>query len=95
MRAYRYIHEYLIFFMNYFQSLLNVGAIVGSLIGGWAIDKFGRKGTIVLCAIPFEIGWLLISCAHHVSMFHAGRIITGLGIGVISLAYPVRHKGLK
>ena len=54
-----------------------------------------EKGTIVLCAIPFEIGWLLISCAHHVSMFHAGRIITGLGIGVISLAYPVGHKGLK
>lgn len=69
--------------------MVNVGAMFGSLIGGWAIDKFGRKGTIMLCAIPFELGWLLISYAQNVAMLYTGRIITGLGCGVISLAVPV------
>ena len=59
-------------------------------MGGWFIDKFGRKGTILLCAVPFELGWLLISYAKNHTMLYAGRIITGLACGMVSLAVPVR-----
>ena len=69
--------------------MVTVGAIFGSPIGGWAIDKFGRKGTIIFCTIPFVLGWLLISYAQTVAMLYAGRIITGLGCGAISLTVPV------
>ena len=73
------------------QSLVTVGAIFGGPVGGWSIDQFGRKGTILLCAVPFELGWLLIGLAKNRAMLYAGRIITGLALGVISLAVPVRY----
>ncbi|KAL9961390.1 hypothetical protein ACROYT_G030315 [Oculina patagonica] len=43
----------------------------------------------MLCVVPFELGWLLISYAPNRSMLYAGRIITGLACGTISLAVPV------
>ena len=73
----------------FFQSLITVGAMIGSCIGGWLIDKFGRKGSILMSAVPFELGWLLISFAKNHAMLYAGRIITGLACGVVSLAVPV------
>ena len=69
--------------------MLTVGAIFGGPLGGWAIDRFGRKGTIMLCVIPFELGWLLLSNAQNRGMLYAGRIITGLACGIISLTVPV------
>ena len=79
-----YIYIYL-----FFQSLVTVGAMIGSCIGGWLIDKFGRKGTILMSAVPLELGWLLISFANNHAMLYAGRIITGLACGMVSLAVPV------
>ena len=70
---------------------LAVGALLGGPIGGWSIDKYGRKGTILLCAIFFEFGWLLIILAQNHAMLYAGRIVTGLACGMISLAVPVRY----
>ena len=69
--------------------MVTVGAIFGGPISGWAIDKFGRKGSILLCAVPFELGWLLISNAQNRAMLYAGRVITGVACGMISLAVPV------
>lgn len=74
---------------SWFSSLVTVGAMIGSCIGGWLIDKFGRKGSILMSAVPFELGWLLISFAKNHAMLYAGRIITGLACGVVSLAVPV------
>ena len=75
----------------FLQSLVPAGAIFGGPIGGWAIDKLGRKGTIILCVVPFELGWLLISYAQNHGMMYAGRIITGLACGMVSLAVPVSY----
>ena len=77
------------FFSPFLQSLVAVGAIFGCPIGGWAIDKFGRKRTLLLCSVPFELGWLLISFAQNRAMLYAGRITTGLACGIVSLATPV------
>ena len=71
------------------QSLIAVGAIFGSPIGGWAIDRLGRKTAIVLCGVPLDLGWLLITYAQNHAMLYAGRLITGLGIGIVSLSVPV------
>ncbi|XP_022789889.1 solute carrier family 2, facilitated glucose transporter member 8-like, partial [Stylophora pistillata] len=74
---------------SWFSSLVTIGAALGSAIGGWAIDKLGRKRTIMFCTVPLVLGWLLISYAKNVAMLYAGRIITGLGCGAVSLTVPV------
>lgn len=43
----------------------------------------------MFCTVPLVLGWLLISYAKNVAMLYAGRIITGLGCGAVSLTVPV------
>ena len=61
----------------------------GSIIGGWTIDHLGRKGTIIACAVPFELGYLLMAFARNHEMLYAGRVISGVASGMVSLAVPV------
>ena len=78
-----------LFSFFFLQSLLAVGGIFGSIIGGWAIDRLGRKGTIMACVLPFEFGWLLIAFAKNHMMLYSGRVINGMACGMVSLAVPV------
>lgn len=71
------------------QSLIAVGALFGGIIGGKAVDLTGRKFAIMLGAIPFELGWLLIFFAKNHSMLYSGRIFTGVGCGIETLAVSV------
>ena len=61
-----------------------------SLLGSYLIDKFGRKATIMLCSVPFVIGWVTIAAAKSTLLLLLGRFITGVALGVISLTVPVR-----
>ena len=71
------------------QSLLNIGAMFGSPLGGWMIDKIGRKFTFMVTAAPFVAGWLLIALGKHEGMLYAGRLLTGVAAGLASVNVPV------
>jgi len=50
--------------MSWVGSLVNVGALFGSLSGGFLMDYFGRRITLMSISAPlFLIGWLLIAFA--------------------------------
>lgn len=53
------------------------------------MDLLGRKVAIIVGAIPFEIGWLLLIFAKNHLMLYSGRIITGIGCGIETLAVAV------
>ena len=67
---------------------LNFVAAVGGFIGGHVGDKYGRKKTISLCCWFFVVGTILMAMAWNYSALLAGRIITGLGVGVAFVAAP-------
>ncbi|XP_031555263.1 solute carrier family 2, facilitated glucose transporter member 8-like [Actinia tenebrosa] len=74
---------------SWFGALIALGAALGSPLGGWTIEALGRKGTIMFSVIPFELGWLLISFAFNHWMLYFGRLITGIGVGMVSMTVPV------
>ena len=77
------------------------GTVVGSLIGGWPADRFGRKATLLWIGVLYLVGAAGSALASNVWTFIAARAIGGLGIGVstvvapmyISEIAPPKHRG--
>ena len=77
------------------------GTVVGSLIGGWPADRFGRKATLLWIGIFYFVGAVGSGLAPNVSTFIIARVIGGLGIGIstvvapmyISEIAPPKHRG--
>jgi len=77
------------------------GTVVGSLLGGWPADKFGRKATLLWIGILYLVGAVGSALAPNVVTFIAARVIGGLGIGIstvvapmyISEIAPPKHRG--
>jgi SP family arabinose:H+ symporter-like MFS transporter len=65
------------------------GTVVGSLIGGWPADRFGRKVTLLWIGVLYFIGAVGSGLATNVSMFIVARVIGGLGIGISTVAAPL------
>lgn len=74
---------------SWFASVFSLGAAVGSPLGGLCIEKLGRKTTVIASAVPMVVGWLFILIDEHVAMLLIGRILNGIGMGLVSVAVPV------
>lgn len=70
-------------------SSLLAGAAVGSLGGSGLADSLGRKTTLLLDAIPLLGGALLAATASSLTGIIAGRVLSGIGIGLASALVPL------
>ena len=65
------------------------GTVVGSLLGGWPTDRFGRKRTLLFIGLLYILSAVGCGLADGVGMFIAARFIGGLGIGVSTVVAPL------
>ena len=65
------------------------GTVVGSLIGGWPTDRFGRKATLLCIGVLYIVGAVGSALATNVTMFIVARVIGGMGIGISTVAAPL------
>lgn len=63
--------------------------MVGAIASGQIAEYIGRKGSLMIAAIPNIIGWLAISFAKDSSFLYMGRLLEGFGVGIISYTVPV------
>ena len=70
-------------------SSLIFAAAVGALIGGQISDAIGRRKTIIVLAIMFFVGVLLVIFSPGFEILVIGRIILGLAVGGASTVVPV------
>ncbi|KAH7585726.1 Major facilitator superfamily (MFS) profile [Nakaseomyces glabratus] len=71
-------------------SFLSLGTFVGALIAPWISDIYGRKSTIIFSTmIIFSIGNSLQVAAGGLALLIVGRVISGIGIGIISAVVPL------
>ncbi len=65
------------------------GTVVGSLLGGWPADRFGRKATLVWIGILYFVGAVGSALAANVVTFIVARVVGGLGIGISTVVAPM------
>ncbi|MGA2173658.1 MAG: sugar porter family MFS transporter [Verrucomicrobiota bacterium] len=65
------------------------GTVLGSLLGGWPADRFGRKATLLWVGVLYVISAVGSGYAWNVQSFIAARFIGGLGIGISTVAAPL------
>ncbi|KAM7092704.1 solute carrier family 2, facilitated glucose transporter member 8 isoform 2-T2 [Molossus nigricans] len=74
---------------SWFGAIVTLGAAAGGVLGGWLVDRAGRKLSLLFCTVPFVTGFAVITAAQHVWMLLGGRLLTGLACGIASLVAPV------
>ncbi|KAM9393262.1 solute carrier family 2, facilitated glucose transporter member 6 [Pholidichthys leucotaenia] len=84
----------------WFGSIYSLGSVAGGLGAVVFTDKFGRKLTIMLSALPSTIGYMLMGGAVRLWMLQVGRFLTGVAGGMTAAAIPVyiaeiSHKSLR
>ena len=65
------------------------GTVLGSLLGGWPADRFGRKPTLLAIGILYVISAIGCGYAWNVQSFIVARFIGGIGIGISTVAAPL------
>ena len=65
------------------------GTVLGSLLGGWPTDRFGRRATLLWIGILYFASAVWSGLATDVYSFIIARAIGGLGVGISTVAAPL------
>lgn len=70
-------------------AILEIGALISSLLVGKIGDIIGRRRTILYGSMIFFVGGAMQTFATGMPMMMVGRFIAGLGVGSLSTIVPV------
>jgi SP family arabinose:H+ symporter-like MFS transporter len=65
------------------------GTVLGSLLGGWPTDRFGRRATLLWIGILYFVSAVWSGIANDVYSFIIARAIGGVGVGISTVAAPL------
>ncbi|XP_058809126.1 facilitated trehalose transporter Tret1-like [Phymastichus coffea] len=69
--------------LSWVASLMNMGRIFGSVVGGVAQDTIGRKMGLFFSGLPMLSGWICVAVATNVKWLYAARILCGFSMGIV------------
>ncbi len=70
-------------------SSLLVGCMLGAAIGGPIGDRFGRKPSLIFCAVLFAVSSVASALPHGLGPFAWARFAGGVAIGAASMLSPL------
>lgn len=70
-------------------AVLEIGAFITSLACGTLADIFGRKAILFWGALVFSIGGAIQTLTTGFTIMVVGRVVSGLGVGVMSMVVPI------
>nr|XP_053629114.1 LOW QUALITY PROTEIN: facilitated trehalose transporter Tret1-like [Cherax quadricarinatus] len=73
---------------NWFSSLMNLGALVGGVLGGFSINRLGRRFTMLVSGPIYLTGWALIGFGQNFATLVAGRMVVGACICATCVVVP-------
>lgn len=65
-----------------------IGAVFGTFVGGWMMQKFGRRIALTALTTFFIIGPVVMAVAENSAVLALGRVLTGLGVGASAVVCP-------
>lgn len=65
------------------------GTVIGSMIGGWPAQFYGRKKTLLWIGILYLVSAIGSALAPEIYTFMISRFIGGLGVGISTVAAPM------
>ena len=77
------------FWKGLMTAMIELGAFIGALNQGWIADKYSRKYSVVMAAILFTVGSIIQTASIAYAMLVIGRLVGGLGIGMLSMVAPL------
>ncbi|CAK4653848.1 hypothetical protein LEN26_000017 [Aphanomyces euteiches] len=73
----------------FFQQVLPLGMLLGTLITFILADRVGRATMIELACIPYVLGWLFVGVAFSQVTLLIGRYSLGIAVAIFSIVVPV------
>src|SRR5690349_14975449 len=70
-------------------SIILIGGLIGALFAGIIADRIGRKRAIAVTSVLFIIGAGITALSGSYTILLLGRFVSGLSVGVISVAGPI------
>lgn len=65
------------------------GTVIGSMIGGWPTEYFGRRKTLLWIGVLYLLSAFGSALAPEVYSFMISRFIGGIGVGISTVAAPL------
>lgn len=76
-----------------FGSLVNVGAMVGALLGGTLVDSLGRLRTVTVACVPYALGYFAIyfcpAGSYIAAVLLGARVVLGIAVGLSTVSVPL------
>ncbi|KAI9470684.1 MAG: general substrate transporter [Benjaminiella poitrasii] len=67
---------------------LTAGGLLGALAAPYFNDRYGRRLTLFYTNLPLALGSLLTTCASTPSAMTVGRVLSGIGSGIVTVVVP-------
>ncbi|XP_019619677.1 PREDICTED: solute carrier family 2, facilitated glucose transporter member 12-like [Branchiostoma belcheri] len=67
-------------------SSMLMGAVIGSLTGGFIVDRFGRRSAIIVNAGVFVCGAMTLALAQSYAVLVTGRLVVGFAVSLSAIA---------
>lgn len=77
------------FWKGLLTAMIELGALIGAFNQGWIADMISRKYSIVVAVIIFTVGSIVQTAAVDYAMLIVGRLVGGIGIGMLSMVAPL------
>ena len=70
-------------------SIALIGTVIGSLLGAWPSDRYGRKTTLYIIGILYFVSAIGCAFVENWYLFLIFRFVGGLGVGASSVTAPI------
>lgn len=74
---------------GFLTGSLGLGCIVGCLVAGTLVDRYGRKPGLLIAAFIFALSSLGMAAASSFTLFVLMRFAAGIGVGMASMLSPL------